>query len=340
MYNDISLAVTTDIDNYDDFVIDGGSKLVNAMVEDFPDGKPFVTQRPGLTIIEDASELGATAIGRGIYYWAAGGGNFFVNGTTVYDGSYATAISGSISAGDLPVSFAEVGPNLVILDNENDEGWVIDSATKTLTEITDVDFPATLVGGGAALDGYLFVMEEDGTIWNSDLGDPTSWNALNFTSAEREEDIGIWLGKHHDHIVAIGSSSIEFFYDAAHATGSPLQRRDDIFYRIGGVEPTAVWADREIIYFFGINSSGNFIFYKIENFQLEQISTPSISAWFTSMKINSPYTLFMTGSNINGHEFLHITVMNNETSPYTPIITVVYDNKYNTWAIWSFPHGN
>ena len=54
---------------------------------------------------------------------------------------------------------------MVILDAENDEGWVM-STGESLTAIAS-NFPSTLAHGGAILDTYLFVMDEDGTIYNS-----------------------------------------------------------------------------------------------------------------------------------------------------------------------------
>ena len=52
-------------------------------------------------------------------------------------------------------------------------------------------------------------MNDDGVIYNSDFNNPTVFPATGFLTAERENDKGVYLAKHHDHIVATCPEGLE-----------------------------------------------------------------------------------------------------------------------------------
>lgn len=151
------------------------SYMKNAIVNKYGPGeeeRPYITQRPGINLYTDASDTITDEFGRGVYYWPTTDTVYIVNNDTVYTGSYAT-ILGTITGGSERVEFAEIGTDLVILDSKNDEAWYVDN-TGTFAQITDDGFPTGLVHGAVVLDNYLFVLDNQGTIWNSDLEDATT----------------------------------------------------------------------------------------------------------------------------------------------------------------------
>jgi len=233
----------------------------------------------------------------------------------------------------LRISFHEVGDRLVLVDPENNQVWTITTGG-TLAEVTDVDLPATISGGGATLDGYLFLMDDDGVIQHSDLDDATSWDALNFIEAEREADDGVYLGKHHDHIVALGRGTVEFFYNAGNAIGSTLSRRQDIFYNLGCPYEDGVWEDGDDLYFVGRTQRGDYGIYVISNFQLKQISIPSFNSYLTSVYAEASFFPLLSGFSVRGHNFIAVTV-HTTTTEIEPIYTFVYDPTAKIWGIWN-----
>ena len=315
-------------------ITDYSSYMQNIMVEQVESdtGKRLVaTQRPAINMLEDASDTVAKTQGRGIYFWDAASADYFVNDDTIYKSGYATSI-GTITTGTKKVSFHEVGAVLVVVDPENNQAWTITTGG-TLTEITDVDFPATISGGGTVLDGYLFLMDDDGVIQHSDLDDATSWDALNFIEAEREPDDGVYLGKHHDNIVAFGRGTIEFFYNAGNATGSTLSRRQDIFYNLGCPYEDGVWEDGDDLYFLGRTQRGDFGIYVISNFQLKKISSPSFNTYLTSVYAEGSFFPLLTGFSVRGHNFIAVTV-HTVNGDIDPIGTFVFDPQVKIWGIW------
>lgn len=61
----------------------------------------------------------------------------------------------------------------------------------------------------------------------------TTWATTDFIDAEIYPDMTFYLAKHHNHLVAFGEGSTEFFYDAAIEVGSPLARQEQYASKIG-----------------------------------------------------------------------------------------------------------
>jgi len=312
----------------------------NVLFSKYQDGTVYATQRPGLSIREIATDTGGIQpIGRGIVYWDAVNAYYFVNDNVVYAGGYSSPLAQHITSGRDPVTLIEVGTYLVILDRENNKGWYIEAgASDTLIQITDTDFPGNIpntqiAGGGAMLDGTLYVMDDKGVIYGSDINDPTSWDGLNQIGVTRENDTGIYLTKHHDHVVAIGVKSIEFFYDNANAVGSPLERRSDISYRTGATDPKSVYNTGDYIYFFGAERTGTAGIFQIEKFTLTKVSTDAIDTYMSVTRARTKFDFIIAGATIGEHRLVFITaVAPQSTTSWSPTYTLIYDASVNLFT--------
>lgn len=298
----------------------------------------YTTQRPSIDVFEDASVNVSDARGRAVYYWDAASDLYFLNNDTIYKNSHASVVSTSPTAGTKKCKFVEVGGVLVLLDAENDQGFTITTGD-VVTEITDTDFPpkqtpaVALAYGGAALDNYLFVLGEDGIIYNSNVNAPATWTALDYLEAERAPDGGQYLGKHHDNLVAYGVRTVEFFYDAANSSGSPLNRRQDVAYQIGCTSGESVWEEGDRAFFVGNDFSGSLKVFTLENFQIRQISTTSIDSLITQAITKDGYYANGCGFSASGHTFyvlnLYLTPSDSEATT-----TLVYDDSTGLWGDW------
>ena len=333
----VPLAVDLHINKFNGAAItDKDSGITNGVVEKRGDTF-YVTQRPSIDVFEDASVTVSDARGRAIYYWDGNSALYFANNDTIYKTAYGTTV-GTVSSGTKKCKFLVMGTTLLFLDAENDQGFTI-STGDVLTEITDTNFPPKqtpavgLAFGGAVLNNYLFVLGENGIIYNSNVGDPTTWDALDYLEAERDPDGGQYLGKHHDNIVVYGSKTIEFFYDSANTTGSPLSRRQDISFQIGCNSGESLWEEGDRSFFIGNNFSGALGVYTIENFGIRKVSNPTIDSFLTQAIMKSNY--FATGSGVTaqGHTYyllnLYLT-----PSDITPYITLAYDDTTGLWGEW------
>lgn len=105
--------------------------------------------------------------------------------------------------------------------------------TKTpIAKILSANFPS-MVGAFAAMDGYIFAVDQKGNVYNSDINTVDTWQASNFIQANLKTDGAVTLLRYKNNIVCFGSSSIEFFYNAGNAFGSPLASRKELFTNIG-----------------------------------------------------------------------------------------------------------
>lgn len=302
-------------------ISDKESGMYNAILTD-----QGVTQRPSISI----QEIASSARGRAIYYWSTNSTLYIVNNNTIYRNSYSTALGTTITAGTKKCKFLQLGSSLVLLNPDGNAGYTITTG-HTVTAITG--FPSTLTPGGAVLNGYLYVMDEDGTIYNSDLDDPTTITAGNTVNAEREEDGGVYLGKHHDHIVAFGDRTIEFFFDNANPTNSPLDRREGLSHNIGCADGYSVWEDGDLTIFIGNDLNNGIGVYALTNFTLKKISNGNLDSLITKSITVDGYSVQGSGISAQGHKFYLLTFYVVSTNVVAEN-TFVYDFTTNLWSEW------
>ena len=149
---------------------------------------------------------------------------YSVNGNQLYswDSLYVPTAIGSI-LGTGRVQMANNNNKLCIV-NTTGEGFVYDSDTTTLTQITD---PAYQLSASVVFkDGYYVFSALDGrTFFNSAINDPLTFDALDFGTAEINPDLITGLVVNRNQLFAVGTDTIEIFSNIG-GTGFPFQRVD------------------------------------------------------------------------------------------------------------------
>jgi hypothetical protein len=326
---------------------------VNCIYTEYPDGRKVATQRYPINIYDyaDVSRNSAANSGRGVYFW-----NFsiedqiilFINNDKIYDGDYINPIK-TITAGRDPVYFLEITNYLVILDPQNNQGWYASKADMSINPNTAikplhsgapvVNWPFTggrkMAGGGVVLNGTLYIMDTDGNIWNCAINDPLTWNGSWFIEASRSTDSGIFLASQNDQIVAISSKTIEFFYDAGNPTGSPLERRQDIFYNVGCFDRKRVFDTGDSIFFLGAEKTGTVGAYVLNEMQYRRISDDSVDIFLNNTISRSNSDFIVSGGSVAERTFLFITAaLPVSTTSWNPQSTLVYDVTKGYWTMF------
>jgi hypothetical protein len=202
----------------------------------------------------------------------------------------------------------------------------IDTAN-TIVACADADLPTPLATSMVFLDGYLFVLKS-GTadIYNSDLNDPLTWTPGDFITAEMLPDSLITISRLNNYLVAFGSSSVEYFWDAANVAGSPLQRNDTPVKLNGYLGGLAQYGNR--LFYLGNNTEGTPNLFVLEDFKIKELGNESLRR---QLELTSTATSYATWnavvSSVNGHAFYIITAGDS----YTYSI----DIETSLWSRWA-----
>lgn len=263
-------------------------------------GSGYVTA-PTITIGTAWAATTALTLGTQIFY----GGNLYtvtVAGTTGTSGPIHT--SGSATNGSTTLTYAGIAA----------------SATSALNY-----FPTSLVPGVAYLDTYVVVMTPEGRLYNSNSGDPTAWNALNYISSNSQPDTATGIASHLNYVVAFNQWSTQFFYDSGNATGSPLLSNSSANLEIGCTNGNSVAKFEQTVAWVGqSNTAGKGVYL------LNGIAPVKISNQFIDKYLDTDTCTNCSGFGIkfNGHSWYVLTLPDSN-------ITLVYDIDEKIWSFWS-----
>lgn len=275
-------------------------------------------QRPGLVLAFPT----AAGVGRGVYYYNTS--VYSVVGNQLYRNTVAIQTL-STSTGN--VGFQEFSTGivkyLIVLDGLS--GWVINSAG-TVTKINSPNFPSPHIPQAAYLDGYLFVAKaQTDDIYNCVLLDPFTWNAGDYTTAEMFPDNIVALCRQNNYVVAIGTNTTEYFYDAGVFPGTPLQRNAAALHQIGSPAPYSMVQIEEQVMFIGQTSTGGRSVWVFTGFQPDDISIEPVRRSLDAEGVNIfNAKAFCVRS--KGHRFYVLNLTNK---------TWVYDFDEKMWHEWA-----
>lgn len=179
--------------------------------------------------------------------------------TGLYVGMKLSTVGAQVASGARIASLNSGGGSLVmtIVAGANGTGTTV--TNEMIAKIIDADFPTAIVGSFVAVNGRAYIQSRTGGIYGSDLNNPASWSASNLVEANYEPDEGAGLALMRQNIIALGTNSIQFFYDAGNTAGSQLSPARHLIRSIGSSHsPTfhqyCRW--RDDIYFVGHRFEG------------------------------------------------------------------------------------
>lgn len=198
--------------------------------------------------------------------------------------------------------------------------------------VTDVNYPASTVPGFVYLDGTTYVMGAAGAIYGSlNLNDATAWDPLNVIFAQARPDLPIALAIQLTYVVAIKSTSTQFFYDAGNPTGSPLSPVPGALLNYGCVSADTVQTVDDMLLWVTSNIDSTPQVLLLRNLQPTIVSTPAIERRLETGSNNNQYISF--GFKLAGHKFYGV-------SNIQANVTFVYDITSQLWYEWTDANGN
>lgn len=269
----------------------------------------------------------------GTYYWENPDRIVVVTSTTIWMLDITTGIKTSTTTSVFSTSATkglnfteflyEDGHSDLIICGEFAAGGL--TTAGVFTQITDPDYPTTVLAYPVFLDGYLFIADTQGNIRNSDLNNPYSWTSSNFIAVESYPDYIKGLARVGSYVVALGTTSTEWFFDAANPTGTPLARVEGATQEIGYIQ--GLVGSENAIYFVGRSNRGQASVYKIVGLKITELGTPTVRRWLgtTSFLSSSRGHIFMMG----GHRF-YVVIQNRDF--INPTQCYMYDLDEKMWT--------
>jgi Phage stabilisation protein len=267
-------------------------RCVNAYAEKEPQGAKTqiaVLGMPGLTLF---TTVGSGPI-RGMHLM--GGVLFVVSGMFLYQvnsNGTSTLLGGQVT-GTNTVSMADNGTQVIVVNGVS--GWVW-SAVAGFQTINSINFfPSSSV---VFFDSY-FVLSRDGTnqFFISSILDGTTYNGLDFASAEVSSDLVLAIVNQQENLLIFGQRTIETWYDAG-AVQFPFLRVDAGTIERGTAAALTPIKEDNGVFFLG----DDIVFYRLDGTQLRRISQHAIEeAWQMYTTVSDAYTFSYT---FEGHKFI------------------------------------
>ncbi len=225
---------------------------------------------PGLRALLD---LGGSGFIRGAYT-AANGQLFVVKGNTFYridEGWTAYGTTGELSSSAGPVSFADNGTVVVVVDGVSGYAW--DLNEQTFAEFTDEDFlPANQV---TFQDGYFIFNRTDTDQFFITELNSIEIDGTQIATAEGSPDTLVGLMSVQRNLYLFGPRSTEVWYNSGNAD-FPFERIQGAYVPIGCDAKFSIAAIGGAIYWLGRDENGSGIIYRANGYQPQRISTFAI----------------------------------------------------------------
>jgi hypothetical protein len=165
-------------------------------------------------------------------------------------------------------------------------------------------------------------MDTDGNVWNSDLNSIANWTSTSFISSNMYPDKGVGLARYKDTIVAFGRETLEFFRDVGNANGSPLQKINEAFIRIGCIGPNAICQFEDNVAFVASSDIGSISVYILDGFRPIRISDNVVDSQLANRGTSA---ISMTTIKLYGKTLLFVGV---------GTTTYVYSVEDKMWHEW------
>ena len=237
------------------------------------------------------------------------------SGTGVANNALVTNVNGTTITLSLPntdavsgtITFVDLGSNGVLTPSLN-------------------SFPAgPFVSGAVFLDNYIFIGTTDNRIYNSNLGDPTTWEALSYLSFEQTADTLVGIVKHLNYLVAFGNNSTQFFYDAGTYPGSPLALAASYTSEIGCASGDSIVATSNTVLWIGKTRTYGKCVYAMDGVSATKVSTSNVDRHIEADDL-SYVTAYCY--KVSGHTLYILTLHNTQK-------TLVYDLDEKQWYTWT-----
>jgi hypothetical protein len=290
------------------------------------DGKREFVKRPGLLAVGSTLPSG---VAQGLTYF--NGFLYAVINNTIYKVdpiTYATStvgsITGTVNGSPAECYFSQTLNNGYLFLHNQVNGYLINGSTGALSSVT-FPFTGNIVPGAVFIDTYIAVGLPNGRVYTSNVGDPTTWDALSYLTAEQQPDNLVGIARHLNYVLSFGQWSTEFFYDAGNATGSPLSPANTYTIELGCANGDSIVSFEQTIVWVGTSTTVGTGVYLIDGVTPTRISTHYVDRIINNSNLQNVKAYSVK---VNGHMLYVLTMIDINR-------TIVYDMNEKQWYVWT-----
>ena len=203
-----------------------------------------------------------------------------------------------------------------------------------------------LVPGMCSLDQTHYVLDANGNLWASAIGDPGTWPALNFTVVDLTIGATVAVASYKSYVVTFGTLGLQLWYDAGISPGSPLQgvQGGILAYGMYVNAPFTIAKTEESLIWLGGSVEGGLAVFELRDTSVTKISSSSVDRYLSSYFVPSANlsglasSVYLRGSvcRVSGHEFYILTcIAPSAGAAGTGGTTLVYDTTTKNWSVWT-----
>ena len=317
------------------------ARLVNCYGEKQQSGEYEVVRRPSLQAITQVvpGQLNGVYNYQGSIYFIVGGFLFgYPNPINPFGSVNLTRHSGPLSLPDPYYYFTSyVGSAPGIFLHNRASAYTFTASGGPLTDVSAAFNSAISLaaGGGAYLDQLTYVAQYGSLyLFNSDLSmgeAPVAWPSSILARIDPESIV--FVSKQITYIVVFKQYTIEFFYDAGNATGSPLGPLLTSKLTYGCISEFTVQETEGNIFWIAQTRNNGIMPMVLNNLQAIYIGTPQIDRLLQGAFAVNNANIYSFIFRLDGHLFYVVTFT-------AANLTLAYDATERLWSQWTDVNGN
>jgi hypothetical protein len=254
-------------------------------------------------------------------YTASTGVLYVVSGNKLYrvDSSWSETLIGTLGTSSGPVSMADNGIQLFVVDGSIQGYWV----TLSTDSFTTVGSADNFLGADQVsfIDGYFIFNKLDSEQFFIAGPNSVTFDPSDISTAEGSPDSLIGHINDSRYLYLIGTESLETFWDSGNAD-FPFERLQGAMLPIGTEAPFSIQRFNGGIAFLGQDERGRGSVYQVQGLQPKRISTHAIEKVIAGL--GSQALARAWSYRDSGHEFYCL-------NPYGSSTTWVYDASTSLW---------
>jgi hypothetical protein len=322
------------IDQRDASTLSTDGLMVNGYLEKDAAGAVWTRRRAGLTDSNQLSHGTGTAIitafGTVVGFSTGTTDTIYVNGALRYTYGNSTGVSW--------FNQTTVVANQNTYASNGTEG-AVRTGPGFFSKITDANYPAQTLNGSAFLNGYLYVLDQFGSVWGTvNQNDFSTWSATNVINAWGTVGGPIAIRRYLNEILVFKTFTTEVFYDSGNSVGSPLLPVQQINIKWGCANAQTIVNIDDDIFWVGASESGLNAVIRMNQFAPQPISTPQINRFLNVRQPTSspfPYGVKAAFScSMGGDKFYCLSYVQNQNSVLSTIV-FAYNITTGEWSTFA-----